>query len=87
MPKKYPVISVIIPVFNRRDKILTTIKSLNAQIYPNIEIIIVDDGSTDDTLKIRDYQQEITKIEQEIKNLKGVTAFNLSKFLRNANKK
>lgn len=43
----YELISVIIPVFNRRDKILEAINSITSQTYPNLEIIVVDDGSTD----------------------------------------
>jgi glycosyltransferase involved in cell wall biosynthesis len=64
-PKKYPMISVIIPVFNRRDKILATIKSLNDQIYPNLEIIIVDDGSTDDCYSLFKNDKYIKYIKLE----------------------
>jgi len=51
--KKYqPLISVIIPTFNRGYTINKTIKSVINQTYKNLEIIIVDDGSTDDTQKV-----------------------------------
>ncbi len=46
------LISVIIPAFNSRRFISTAIESIRAQSYPNIEIIVVDDGSNDDTAEI-----------------------------------
>lgn len=42
-----PRVSIIVPVFNAADFIVETIESLVAQDYPNLEIIVVDDGSTD----------------------------------------
>ena len=42
-------ISVIIPTFNRADFILKTIKSIQKQTIQPDEIIVIDDGSTDDT--------------------------------------
>jgi glycosyltransferase involved in cell wall biosynthesis len=43
------LVSVIIPVFNRSDKLKEAVMSALLQIYCDIEIIIVDDGSTDET--------------------------------------
>jgi len=45
-------ISVIIPVYNAEQYIKQCIKNINLQSYKNLEIIIVDDGSTDNTAKI-----------------------------------
>lgn len=45
-------ISVIIPTFNRSSLILRAIDSVFKQSYANIELIVVDDGSTDDTYKL-----------------------------------
>ncbi len=42
--------SVIIPVRNRPQLLLAAVDSLIATRYPNLEIVIVDDGSSDDTL-------------------------------------
>jgi glycosyltransferase involved in cell wall biosynthesis len=47
-----PVISVITVVYNRRQGMEQTIKSVRAQQYPNIEYIIVDGASTDGTLEL-----------------------------------
>ena len=47
-------ISVIIPVYNVEKYVETSILSICAQSYPNIEILVVDDGSTDDSGKICD---------------------------------
>ena len=46
------MISIIIPIYNREHLIEETIKSINAQTYTNWECIIVDDGSTDNTIAI-----------------------------------
>ncbi len=46
---KHPFFTVIIPTYNRADLISATLTSLQNQSYEGYEIIIVDDGSTDDT--------------------------------------
>lgn len=48
----FPLISVIVPVFNGVDFLVDCLDSIFAQSYPNLEVIIVDDGSTDDSAKI-----------------------------------
>lgn len=47
-----PLISIIIPTFNRADLIGETLDSVLAQTYANWECIIVDDGSTDNSIEV-----------------------------------
>ena len=47
-----PLISVIIPVYNTQDYIIGCIDSVRKQTYSNLEVIIVNDGSTDDSEKL-----------------------------------
>ncbi len=46
------MISVVIPLYNKADKIKKTLESVFAQTYTNYEIVIVDDGSTDASASI-----------------------------------
>lgn len=45
-----PLISIVVPAYNAGDKIGSTLGSILAQNYENIEIIVVDDASADNTL-------------------------------------
>ena len=47
------LISVIVPAYNVENYLERCIKSLQEQTYSDIEILIVDDGSTDQTDRIR----------------------------------
>ena len=48
----FPLISVIIPTYNRRNLLVSAVESCLDQTYGAYEIIIVDDGSTDDTASL-----------------------------------
>jgi glycosyltransferase involved in cell wall biosynthesis len=47
--KSFPLVSYVIPTYNRKEFLTECIDSIIAQTYKNIEIIVVDDGSTDGT--------------------------------------
>jgi glycosyltransferase involved in cell wall biosynthesis len=47
-----PKISVVIPTYNRADKVQNGIESVLTQTYSDLEVIVVDDGSADDTGKV-----------------------------------
>ena len=47
-----PLVSILVPARNEEKNITRCLKSLQAQDYDNFEVIVVDDCSTDDTLKI-----------------------------------
>jgi glycosyltransferase involved in cell wall biosynthesis len=47
-----PLVSVIIPTFNRSDLLQLTLESVRAQTLEDFEVIVVDDGSTDNTREV-----------------------------------
>ena len=47
-----PLVSVLIPAYNAQGTLRETVQSALAGTYPNVEIVIVDDGSTDGTTQI-----------------------------------
>ena len=58
------LVSIIVPIYNSENYIIGLIKNLTSQTYKNIEIILVNDGSTDNSLKICN---ELEKKDDRIK--------------------
>src|SRR5882757_6850477 len=46
------LVSIVIPAYNRAHKLPEALKSIQAQSYSNWEVIVVDDGSKDDTAEV-----------------------------------
>jgi glycosyltransferase involved in cell wall biosynthesis len=70
-------VSVVIPAFNRCDYINETIDSVLSQDYPNVELIVVDDGSTDGTYEILlEYaeQDRLKLVTHPVRENKGQSA-------------
>ncbi len=71
--KNQPLVSVLISAHNEQNWIEQSVNSILTQTYSNLEIIIVNDGSTDDTLnilkKIQKKDKRVKIINQENKGL------------------
>jgi glycosyltransferase involved in cell wall biosynthesis len=66
MTSVYPLVSVCIPAYNCTRHIKEALMSVLDQSYPNLEIIVVDDGSTDDTFtKLKEWKDLRIKILQQ----------------------
>jgi glycosyltransferase involved in cell wall biosynthesis len=62
-----PQVSVIIPTFNRSQKVVRAVRSILNQDFRDFEIIVVDDGSTDDTANaLTNYMPSIRYIRQQV---------------------
>lgn len=64
MNKTVPLVSILIPVYNREHLVVESIESAINQTYANIEIVIVDNCSTDNTWSIlQNYQAKDNRIK------------------------
>jgi glycosyltransferase involved in cell wall biosynthesis len=62
---KGPLVSIIIPTYNRAELVCQTIDNVFLQTYSNFELIVVDDGSTDDTQsRLHEYGDRIRVFTQ-----------------------
>ena len=52
MSDELPLVSIVIPAYNHADYLAEAIESVLAQDYPNVELLVLDDGSTDNTREV-----------------------------------
>ena len=72
-----PLVSVVLPVYNREETIGRAISSVLNQSYQNIELIVVDDCSNDNSLKvICEFQDERIRVIALKRNLGANAARN-----------
>lgn len=75
MPDSEPLISVVITCFNYAKYVAGAIECVLRQGYPHKELVVVNDGSTDDSLSIiQRYAQRITLVDQP--NQGSIAAYN-----------
>ena len=61
MKSSRPMVTVIIPVYNGEEYLAEDIESVLGQTYHPLEIIVVDDGSTDDTATVASRFKELVR--------------------------
>jgi glycosyltransferase involved in cell wall biosynthesis len=76
-------VSVVIPTYNRFKYLLNTIKSVKEQTYSNIEIIVVNDKSTQNEYYYYDWDINNIKIIHLEKNTKDIFGYGCAGFVRN----
>lgn len=60
----YPLITVVVPIYNVADYVRASVESICQQTYENLEIILINDGSTDDSM---DRIADLVAADQRIK--------------------
>ncbi|WP_162426435.1 glycosyltransferase family 2 protein [Pontibacter pudoricolor] len=75
----HPLVSVIIPCYNVAAYIERAVLSILNQTYPRLEIFLIDDASTDDTLlKIKSFQDERVNVIELKENTQKIGAVNIA---------
>ena len=75
MKTTYPLLTVLMPVYNAEKFLAESINSILSQTYSNFEFVILDDASTDNSLKIiKAYAKEDKRIKVLINNKNQKTA-------------
>ncbi len=69
-----PIVSVVIPTYNRADFLMQAIKSVRTQSFTDYELIVVDDGSTDHTIALLEPLIERKEIRYVFQQNQGESA-------------
>ena len=76
------ILSIVVPVFNIENEISRCVNSLLNQTYKNIEILLVDDGSTDSSGKIcDDYALKDNRVRVFHKKMEGLALHVINEFV------
>lgn len=79
-----PIISIVIPAFNEEKSIVRTLQYVLANTYAKMDIIVVDDGSTDDTSKnVAAYLQRTGKKVKLVKQSNGGKSVAINNAVKN----
>jgi glycosyltransferase involved in cell wall biosynthesis len=62
----FPLLSIVTPAYNQARFLPETIESVLAQDYPNIEYIVIDDGSTDETPAVLEHYAKQVRCERQV---------------------
>lgn len=70
----FPLVSVILPTFNRHSILSKSIESIIYQKYSNLEIIIINDASSDSTAEVL---EKFSRIDERVKGINNITRLGL----------
>jgi len=62
-----PPVSVIVPAYNEASTVVTTVRSLLQLRYPQFEVIVVNDGSTDETLSVLTHAFQLRQFPEALR--------------------
>ena len=76
-------ISVIVPVYKVRDRIIRTLESLKDQTFEEFEVLFIDDGSPDDSSEFADNYLRDSNVSYRIIKKENFTSFDICKEVLN----